>query len=179
MFACTLPAAVAAGPAHPAGPGDGRASACLQAGAADDTDMLIGGVTWDWPWRKQLSIGRLGGYWEMSFGRWATRSAQGNGSAWVTQLGITPVLRLYPYAWGGRWYVEAGIGANFLLPIYRSSEKRFSTTFNFGDHLAVGRNFGEGGRHSIALRLQHFSNAGIKHPNPGENFVQLRYARRF
>lgn len=30
-----------------------------------------------------------------------------------------------------------------------------------------------------ALRLQHFSNASIRHPNPGENFVQLRYARRF
>ncbi len=24
------------------------------------------------------------------------------------------------------------------------------------------------------LRLQHFSNAGIEHPNPGENSVQLR-----
>ena len=28
----------------------------------------------------------------------------------------------------------------------------------------------------IALRVQHFSNAGIKHPNPGEYFVQLRYS---
>jgi hypothetical protein len=24
------------------------------------------------------------------------------------------------------------------------------------------------------LRLQHFSNAGIKKPNPGEDFLQLR-----
>ena len=26
---------------------------------------------------------------------------------------------------------------------------------------------------------EHFSNAGIKHPKPGENFVQLRYAHHF
>ena len=37
----------------------------------------------------------------------------------------------------------------------------------------------QGYRHELALRLQHFSNAGIKHPNPGENFVQLRYAQGF
>ena len=28
--------------------------------------------------------------------------------------------------------------------------------------------------HELALRVQHYSNAGIRHPNPGENFVQLR-----
>ena len=30
------------------------------------------------------------------------------------------------------------------------------------------------GAHELALRVQHYSNAGIRHPNPGENFVQLR-----
>jgi lipid A 3-O-deacylase len=27
--------------------------------------------------------------------------------------------------------------------------------------------------------VQHFSNAGIKKPNPGETFLRLRYAYRF
>jgi hypothetical protein len=31
----------------------------------------------------------------------------------------------------------------------------------------------------VGLRLSHVSNAGIKEPNPGENFLQLRYARSF
>ena len=39
--------------------------------------------------------------------------------------------------------------------------------------------FGARGEHEVSLRLQHFSNAGIKHPNPGETFVRLRYVRRF
>jgi hypothetical protein len=30
----------------------------------------------------------------------------------------------------------------------------------------------------LVLRVEHFSNAGIKHPNPGENYVQLRYTHR-
>jgi len=31
----------------------------------------------------------------------------------------------------------------------------------------------------VALRIQHFSNAGLSEPNPGANFVQLRYAYTF
>jgi hypothetical protein len=30
-------------------------------------------------------------------------------------------------------------------------------------------------QHEVALRVRHFYNAGIKLPNPGENFRQLRY----
>jgi lipid A 3-O-deacylase len=43
-----------------------------------------------------------------------------------------------------------------------------------------GRRHAPGRREAadLSLRLQHVSNAGIKEPNPGENFVQLRYARR-
>lgn len=52
----------------------------------------------------------------------------------------------------------------------------FSTTFNFGEHLAVGRQLGATRHHEVALRVQHFSNAGIRQPNPGENLVQVRYA---
>lgn len=151
----------------------------LQAGVASDTNMMVAGVTWDWPWHRDFSVGRVSGYWEMSFGRWDTNHPERDGSAWVTQFGVTPVLRLYPGAWGGGWFVEGGIGFNLLLPVYRSRDKRFSTSFNFGDHLAVGRRFGQHAEHELSLRLQHFSNAGIKRPNPGEDFVQLRYSRRF
>ncbi len=151
----------------------------LQVGGAEDTNMLVAGITWDWPWHRDNALGRLSGYWEMSFGRWDTDHPARDASAWVTQFGITPVLRLYPASWGGRWFVEGGIGVNLLLPVYRSRDKRFSTSFNFGDHLAVGRRFGKHAEHELSLRLQHFSNAGIKSPNPGEDFIQLRYSRRF
>jgi lipid A 3-O-deacylase len=152
----------------------------VQAGAAEQSQMLVFGAVWDWRWQKPLSSGLLTGYWEVSFGRWSSQAdPSGSSFAWVTQLGVTPVLRWYPGAETARWFVEAGVGANVLAPIYRSRNKRFSTEFNFGDHLAVGWHMGAGHQHEISLRVQHFSNAGIKHPNPGENFLQLRYVARY
>ena len=113
-------------------------------------------------------------------GRWAVEHPDGsNHASWVTQLGVTPVLRWSLGGDASHWFVEGGIGANVLLPIYRARNKAFSTTFNFGDHLGIGASFGEGDRQELVLRVQHFSNGGIKRPNPGENFVQLRYAAHF
>jgi lipid A 3-O-deacylase len=43
----------------------------------------------------------------------------------------------------------------------------------------VGRSFGADRRHELSLRVSHFSNCGIETPNPGENFLQLRYATKF
>jgi lipid A 3-O-deacylase len=79
-------------------------------------------------------------------------------------------------AW--HWFSEIGVGANYIVPLYRTGHKLFSTEFNFGDHIGVGYQFGGRRQHALMVRLQHFSNAGIEHPNPGENFVQLRYSRR-
>jgi hypothetical protein len=150
-----------------------------QAGFGDNnTQSYLAGATWEWNWNKQTSWGDITGFQEASFGRWVTRDAPNQGSAWATQVGITPVFRLRPASWGGQWFAELGIGANVILPIYRSQHKRFSTEFNFGDHVAVGRWFGARSEHELALRFEHFSNAGIDHPNPGENFVQVRYAHR-
>lgn len=154
-------------------------TAFVQAGFAEHANAAVVGATWDWSWKKSTDWGLVTGYWELSFGRWASHVGETSSHAWVTQLGITPVFRLHPGRADSPWYVEGGIGANVLLPLYRREDKRFSTTFNFGDHLAVGRTFGDRGEHDVALRVQHFSNAGIKHPNPGENFLQLRYSRRF
>ena len=154
----------------------------LQAGTAgSETQTYAAGATWDWPWRHSTTFGTLSGYSEMSFGRWITDVGDG-GSAWETQLGITPVVRLQSFnsdGWTRHWFAEIGIGANVILPIYRSKEKRFSTTFNFGDHFAIGRQFGAQHQHELALRVQHFSNGGIDEPNPGENFLQLRYSHRW
>lgn len=150
----------------------------VQLGVAEDATAATLGVVWTSDWSYPFAGGQFGLYWEVSMGRWVAELEDGtSSSAWVTQLGITPVLRWMPDR--GAWFVELGIGANLLLPIYRSEDKTFSTTFNFGDHLAVGAVFGDRRQHELALRIQHFSNAGIKHPNPGEDFVQLRYVYGF
>ncbi len=151
------------------------ASAFVQAGYGDQhTDAYLVGVTWYLPWHFDFPAGRLAASVEASIGRWHTMSSRGGTTAWPTQIGATPVLRLYPSP-APQWFVEIGVGPNYIVPLFHSGEKRFSTKFNFGDHFAVGRRFRSS---EISLRFEHFSNAGIDHPNPGEDFVQLRYAFR-
>lgn len=135
------------------------------------------GATWDWHWQRESAVGTLTGYTEVALGRWQTNGTGDDRG--YTRFGVTPVLRLYPKALGDDWFAELGIGANLISPIYHNGGDQFSTTFNFGDHLALGRRFGANGEHELGLRFEHFSNAGIKRPNPGQNFLQVRYACRF
>ena len=96
----------------------------------------------------------------------------------ATQFGVTPYLRYSPRFCEG-CYVEAGIGLQFVVPAYHDRDKQFSTAFNFGDALAIGKVWGVRRANDLSLRIEHFSNAGIKEPNPGQNFIQIRYARSF
>jgi len=150
-------------------------NAFVQAGYGDQhTDAYVVGLTWYLPWHFDFSIGTLAAYAEASIGRWHTEGAHAGTTAWPTQVGAAPVLRLYPSV-APHWFAEIGVGPNYIVPLFHSGEKRFSTEFNFGDHIAVGRRFGAA---EVSLRIEHFSNAGIDHPNPGENFFQVRVAHR-
>jgi lipid A 3-O-deacylase len=151
-----------------------------QLGAAEkDTNAYTVGATWNWNWNRQFRFGMVTGYTEATVGRWETEINGGEASNWFTQVGITPVLRLFPPLGDNRWFAEVGIGANYISPAYQTDGKRFSTEFNFGDHAAFGRILGDHRQASVALRIQHFSNGGIDAPNPGENFAQLRYSHQF
>jgi lipid A 3-O-deacylase len=102
-------------------------------------------------------------YWDAAVGGWHSDTAT------VYDFGLTPVLRYARAAQGP--YLEGGIGFHLLSDTHISSELDFSTRFQFGDHLGAGYRFE---RYEVALRLQHLSNAGIRNPNPGINFLQLR-----
>jgi lipid A 3-O-deacylase len=150
-----------------------------QIGVGDQqTRAYLLGADWDLPWRHQFAMGVLSGYFEGAFGRWTTRNdMRGSATAWPTQISVTPVLRIYPTRLP-RYFLEIGVGANYIVPVFDSGHKRFSTEFNFGDHAAMGRRFGTRHPTELVVRVEHFSNAGIEHPNPGENFIQVRYSLR-
>lgn len=152
----------------------------VQAGRArGGTDALTLGATLPWQgFRRQLWGGELRGHWDFYVSRWSFDAAPG-GSGHSTLLGITPVLRLTPDQGRSAFFVEAGIGATLADKRYQTPEREFSTRFNFASHLGAGLRLGVRRQHELALRVQHVSNAGIKHPNPGNNFVQLRYALHF
>ncbi|WPG35393.1 acyloxyacyl hydrolase [Variovorax sp. EBFNA2] len=173
IVACISQAARADTPAHH------PSSLFSQFGSAHGTRTLTAGLTWDLPYRWQLGPGELSSYLETSYAYWRIQAADRAGLSHLSQLALVPVLRYRPDEGSSPWFFETGVGLTATSSRYRTRQKSFSTSFNFSTHLAVGRSFGAQREHEIALRLEHFSNAGIKHPNPGENFLQLRYARRF
>jgi len=132
------------------------------------------GATLDWQdWRRSLWGAEVRGYWS----RW---SARGVGADFdTTVLGVTPSFRFIPDAGHSRWFLDAGVGATLANRRFVSPAQEFSTRFNFASHLGVGVELGQQRQHELQLRLEHVSNAGIKEPNPGANFVQLRYALHF
>ena len=115
-------------------------------------------------------------YGEAVLGEWFVHQARDGDRSHFTQFGLTPVLR---YTLDAGPFIEAGIGLDVITPRFRDNDRTFSTKFNFADHVAIGTRFGAARANEISLRGEHFSNGGIRHPNPGQNFVEVRYARHF
>lgn len=165
--------AVLASAATPVFAAEPRSAWFVQGGVAEDAQSLTVGMSRDWRWQKQYRYGHISGQWQGEVARWHSDSQNS------TQVGVTPAVRWRPNGWGNGWFVEGGIGLNVIFPKYDTRKKEFSTTFNFGDHIAIGKRFGADQQHEWSLRFQHFSNGRIKKPNPGENFLQFRYTQRF
>lgn len=148
-----------------------------QFGVADEVTATTAGLIWKPGWDALPATWSV--YFEASLSRWNSRGGYTSDHGVLTQVGLIPVFRWRADQGRSQWYWEGGIGATVTSSVYRNEGKRFSTSFNFGDHVGVGYSFGAAKQNEVALRLEHFSNAGIKHPNPGQNFVQLRYVRYF
>ncbi len=130
-----------------------------------------------WNWTKRWALGanwHIGGYWEVDFGNWSNDSPRRTNSS-ITEIGLTPVFRLQQSNPGAiAPYAEAAIGLHLLSETSVSQHRRFSTMLQFGDHLGLGIRFGPRHAFDLGYRYQHLSNAGIKRPNHGINFHQVR-----
>lgn len=135
------------------------------------------GVVWPWAWKAGAMGAEIGGLTEAYVSHWGSRSAAGRRG--FTQIGVVPLLRARFDQGRSSWFAEAGIGISAMDQHFVTQTKQFSTAFNFVDVVGVGRSFGPDRSQEFCLRLQHVSNGGIRSPNPGQNFVQLRYASRF
>jgi len=141
--------------------------------AARGTHAFTLGATLPWgAWQKPLGSGVLSGFWDGYASHWSYHGA-GRDHLWL--LGLTPTLRWTPDEGRSAWFLQGGVGITLTDHLYRSGDEQFSTAFNFASHVGVGLRFGEARQQEVMLRLQHISNASIKHPNPGINYVQLRY----
>jgi lipid A 3-O-deacylase len=143
------------------------------AAAPSRTHSLTAGALWEWDWRGSFGNTEASALTEVYLSRWRSRDET------VTQVGLVPLVRLRLDHGRSPWFMEGGVGVSLMDDLYRNHGKAFSTRFNFVDVFGFGRSLGPDRRHEVSLRLAHVSNANIKRPNPGENFLQLRYAAMF
>ena len=136
------------------------------------------GLAWPWAWKTSLLGTEVGGVTEAYIAHWDSKTLAG-GRKGFTQIGLVPVFRFRLEQGRSPWFAEAGIGVSTMDQHFMTTDKQFTTAFNFVDVIGVGRSFGASRGQEIGLRLQHVSNAGIKVPNPGQNFLQLRYGAAF
>lgn len=147
-------------------------------GVAPHQTVTVGtGLVWDWDWKADRQA-TLTAQTELIVAGWRA-DAVGGGSQTLGQLALLPVLRMQLDRGRSPWFLEFGIGASFTNKIYRTPNKVTSTRWNFYDMLGAGYSFGDGRKQELGLRYVHISNAGAKKPNPGEDFLQLRYGVRF
>ncbi len=130
------------------------------------------------PVQRAFWDGRITLAWDLYLGNWKADVLPGHRSEF-TQIGLVPMFRYRFDAGQSPWFVEAGIGIAYLSDAYQTPNTAFSTQWNFSDHLGVGRSFGAERRQELGLYVKHVSNAGLRSPNPGESFLQLRYAYAF
>ena len=165
--------------AHPI-PSNPSPTMYLQAGAGDDSSRaLVLGVTLPWKsWSWSLGSGQVRGHWDLYAGAWSGRDlAQKRFHTAV--FGGGPSLRWRGQQGASPWFLEAGTGLMVSNKHFYASDERMATRWNFASHLGLGMNWGPRQEHELSLRLQHASNAGAKEPNPGVNFLLLRYAHAF
>jgi hypothetical protein len=143
-----------------------------------DTWMAGAAVMWDWDWEVLRRKAELTAHTELFVNHWRADGVAGGRDSF-TQLGLLPTLRFNLSQGRSPWYLEIGVGASWMDRRFETDERSFSTRFNFYDVLGAGYVFGERRQHEMGLRFVHVSNAGIKKPNPGQDFLQLRYLTRF
>ena len=150
----------------------------FELGSGDGTKMGRIGLQWDWN-KKWLQTGgwHVGGYWDLSAGYWDAGTVPAGRNASIVDIGLTPVFRIQQNDMRGL-YGEIAVGFH-LLSHTTIGSKTLSTAYQFGDHLGAGYRFGDKGQYDLSYRYQHLSNGGIKKPNNGITFNQIRFQYHF
>jgi hypothetical protein len=153
-------------------------SASIEYGTNPEQRMVRVAVQSDWDQRWFARSGyHLSGYWETNLALWRLSAYQNvpGRKKNIAVLGFTPVFRYQSDSKLGL-YGEIGVGVNLLSTLYKNEDKVLSTAFQFGDHIGVGYTTP---KWDFGLKFQHYSNASIKSPNAGANWIVAKAAYRF
>lgn len=125
--------------------------------------------TW-WSHRSDSGWGRLDLGAELEAAYWHSPNRDPD-SMW--QISATPMLRWWPT---DHFFAEIGVGVTALSRT-QFAGKQLGSAFQFGNHIGVGTIINDA--HRVGVRYSHYSNAGIKRPNPGLDLIQLTYTYQY
>ena len=149
----------------------------IEYGRGNMVEMSRVGAIWKWD-RSFLDDGRyqVTAFWESSLGRWRGYKPDDNNQT-ISEISITPVFRLAQKNISGVVpYLEGGfIGLHLISPTFIYTNRKFGSSFQFGNHIGFGVRFGEHRQFDLGYRFQHLSNGDIKKPNQGINFSQAHF----
>lgn len=156
--------------------------------AAADSALIMryGGADSDY---ERIGLGlRLAPVWSADLGRWKARlhpevelshfryTGPATGPDNMEQGGIVGQLRLQRETGNWRPYGELGLGLS-LFSEDQLGQKRFSTHFQFSQHLGLGVELA--GKGFAGYQYSHYSNADIDTPNDGIDVHQAVVGVRF
>ena len=151
----------------------------VEVGGGPKVQKVRVGVQWDSDKQWFKSNGRhLGLFSDINIAQWrgnAYRNVPGVRQN-VTVIGFTPTFRYQSDDTKG-WFGELGLGYHLFSELYNNDDNRLSPAFQFGDHLGGGYVFRNGWE--ATFKIQHYSNASIKRPNSGANFLVAKLALPF
>lgn len=152
----------------------------LQASTGDSHSKgLVVGATFPWQGASMaLGTGALSIHFDGWVGSWRNQRRHVKRFD-STTLGFGPMLRWRGSEGASPLFMEIGVGVMYSHKTLYYNGKPMGSHWNFTPQAAVGSNFGSKNQHELSLRFFHASNAGIKKPNPGLDFIQLRYAHSF
>jgi lipid A 3-O-deacylase len=154
-------------------------SVSIEAASGNKTRLTRIGVQWKWERNWQiLENAELSGYWDLTLANWEEkryRDVPGSRQS-LTAIGFVPTFRLKTRDVIGP-YLEIGTGPHLLSELYDNNRRQLSTRFQFGSLLGIGYVFSN--KLDAAIRYQHYSNASIKKPNDGVNFLIVRLSYAF
>jgi lipid A 3-O-deacylase len=154
-------------------------SVSLEGGGGEHVQVLRLAAQKDWNQNWLPTHGyHLSGYWDANIAYWRANRWEDvpDRRKNLGVVGVTPVFRWEADDKLG-FYGEAGIGASVFSSVYQNTHRQLSTAFEFADHIGVGYVFSN--KLDLGVRLQHYSNGGIKHPNGGVNLAFVRAAYHF
>jgi len=157
----------------------GLTSVAVEGGGGEHVQVVRWSAQKDWNQNWFATRGHhLSGYWDGNIAYWRANrwnDVEDNRKN-LAVIGLTPVFRWEADDKLG-FYGEAGIGLSVFSHVYRNTHRQLSTAFEFADHVGVGYVFQN--KWDVGVRVQHYSNGGIKHPNGGVNLALLRVAYKF